>query len=443
MKYSKHNIFSKIRDSENYYIVNPLSGNADILNGIDAGKLEMIRNGGEVADAGFVSELAEKGYLADEAAENRLYRTRYLDFIDSRDKDEIQIFFVTNYSCNFACSYCYQDQYNNPGQELNNEIIDAFFSYVEKEFAGRKKYITVFGGEPLLGTSRQKTLISYIMSKSAGSGLEVSFVTNGYSLEDYTEILKSGKVREVQVTLDGTEIIHNARRFLKGGGGTFDRIVRGIDSCLENKIDINLRMVIDRENIANLPDLAQFAIEKEWTKSRYFKTQIGRNYELHHCQSVPEKLFDRISLYETIYELTRKYPHIPEFYKPAYSIAKFISEQGELPDPLFDACPACKTEWAFDFTGQIYSCTATVGKKDESLGTFYPAVTRSNALIEQWERRDITTIPECKECPVQLSCGGGCGSVAKNVTGKICSADCRPVKELLELGFSAYLDNSL
>ena len=45
--------------------------------------------------------------------------------------------------------------------------------------------------------------------------------------------------------------------------------------ALENKIDINLRMVIDKENINNLPDLAQFAIDKGWTKSRYFKTQIG------------------------------------------------------------------------------------------------------------------------------------------------------------------------
>ena len=69
-------------------------------------------------------------------------------------------------------------------------------------------------------------------------------------------------------------------------------------------------MVVDKENIDNLPDLAQFAIEKGWTKSPYFKTQIGRNYELHHCQSAPEKLFDRISLYENIYELTKKHPHI-------------------------------------------------------------------------------------------------------------------------------------
>ena len=439
MVYSRHNIFSKIRDSENYFIVNPLSMNADILTAEDAEKLEIIRNGGNMDDISFIDELIEKGYLTDETAENSLYRRKYLDFLDSREKDEIQIFFVTNYSCNFACSYCYQDQYNNPGHELSYEIIDAFFSYVMKEFADRKKYITVFGGEPLLGSPKQKELISYFVSKSVIAGLELSFVTNGYSLEEFIDILSGGKIREVQVTLDGTEATHNNRRFLKSGDGTFDRIVRGIDAAIEKQIDINLRMVIDKENINNLPDLAKFVIEKGWTKSGYFKTQIGRNYELHHCQSAPDKLFDRITLYISIYELIKEYPHIIEFYKPAYSISKFISENGEVPDPLFDACPACKTEWAFDYMGKIYSCTATVGKADELLGTFYPEVHRKNDLIEQWEKRDVTAIRECRECPVQLACGGGCGSVAKNSTGNICSTDCRPVTELLELGFSAYL----
>jgi uncharacterized protein len=439
MKYSSHNIFSRIRNSENYFIVNPLSGNADILSPDDAGKLEIIKNGGEVHDAEFIEELAEKGYIAGEPEEKKLYRTRYLDFIDSREKDEIQIFFVTNYSCNFACPYCYQDQYSNTGSELTHEIIDAFFSYILNEFEGRKKYVTVFGGEPLLGSEKQKELISYFIAKSAAADLQLSFVTNGYALEEYAPILNHGKIREVQVTLDGTEATHDSRRFLKGGQGTFGKIVRGIDSLLENKIDINLRMVVDKDNIDNLPDLAQFAIDKGWTTNEHFKTQLGRNYELHHCQSASGKLFDRISLYESIYELVRKFPHITDFYKPAYSISKFISEHGELPDPLFDACPACKTEWAFDYTGKIYSCTATVGKADELLGTFYPFITRKTDLIEQWERRDISAIPECRECSVQLACGGGCGSVAKNRTGYVCSSDCRPVKELLELGFSAYL----
>jgi len=443
MQYSRYNIFSKIRDSENYFIVNLLSGNADILDSCDAEKIEVIRNGEDINNKKFLSELTEKGYITDESDEKREYRRKYLDFIDSREKDEIQIFFVTNYSCNFACTYCYQDQYNNPVKALNNEIVDAFFSYINKEFVSRKKYITIFGGEPLLTSPRQKDLINYIISKSVESDLSLCFVTNGYHLEEYIPILKKGKIREVQVTLDGTESMHNNRRFLKGGGGTFEKIIIGIDACLKDNIDVNLRTVIDKENIDNLSDLARFAIEKGWTKSVHFKTQIGRNYELHHCQSTQDKLFDRISLYESIYELTKNHPHILQFYKPAYSITKFLSENGELPDPLFDSCPACKTEWAFDYTGKIYSCTATVGKADESLGTFYPDITRKEDIIEQWETRDVTSIPECKECPDQLACGGGCGSVAKNRTGNICSSDCRPVKELMELGFSAYFNGNM
>lgn len=442
MIYSRYNIFSRIKDSENYFILNLLTGNADILDPDEAKKLDTFKNGSSGKSSEMAEELMEKGYLTDEAAEVQLYRNRYLDFIDSREKDEIQIFFVTNYSCNFACSYCYQDQYNNPKLELSDEITDAFFSYVNTKFAGRKKYITVFGGEPLLNNQKQKELVSHILRKASESGLEVSFVTNGYFLEEYSEILGSGSIREVQVTLDGTESVHNSRRFLKGGHGTFTKIVKGIDALLEKGIDINLRMVVDKENIQDLPDLARFAIEKGWTANPLFKTQIGRNYELHHCQSAPDKLFDRISLYEHIYRLVQEHPFITEFYKPAYSVSKFLSENGELPDPLFDSCPACKTEWAFDYTGNIYSCTATVGKTEESLGTFYPEVKLNEDIVQEWEGRDVTAISDCKTCSVQLACGGGCGSVAKNRTGSICSPDCRPVKELLELGFAAYIESN-
>lgn len=441
MIYSRYNIFSKIRESENYFIMNLLSGSADILSSDDAEKVKAIQADNNFPYNDFVRELAGKGYLMDSDEETRLYRQKYLDFIDSRDKDEIQLFFITNYSCNFACTYCYQDQYNNPKQELSTELIDSFFKYIQSEFTGRKKYITVFGGEPLLNSPKQKSLLKYLIQKSNESGLEICFVTNGYTLEEYIHVLKNGKIREIQVTLDGTEAIHNNRRFLKGGKGTFNEIIRGIDACLENLIPINLRMVVDKENIDNLPELAQLAIDRGWTKSSLFKTQMGRNYELHHCQSANDKLFSRISMFERISDLVRLHPHILQFYKPAYSVAKFLSENGDLPDPLFDSCPACKTEWAFDYTGHIYPCTATVGKAEESIGTFYPFIARKTEVIDEWEKRDVTSIEECKECNMQLACGGGCGSVAKNKTGKICSTDCRPVKELLEIGFSAYFND--
>jgi uncharacterized protein len=440
LKYSGHNIFSRIKNSENHFIVNLLSGNADILSPEEAQKLEELRKNELVPDNGFTRELAEKGYITDPAAEKSVYRQKYLEHLDLTDSEEIQLFFVTNYSCNFACSYCYQDEYAPVHGQLSTEIIDAFFKYIGINFAGRKKYITVFGGEPLLQGLKHMELISYLVAKSISAGIELCFVTNGYSLPDYIEILKKGKIREIQVTLDGTSQVHNNRRFLKGGGPTFERITAGIDACLLSGMPVNLRMVIDRENITDLPLLAKFAIEKGWTGNELFKTQIGRNYELHHCQSSSGKLFDRISLYEEISELISENPHITEFYKPAYSVSKFLFENGNLPDPLFDSCPACKTEWAFDYTGSIYSCTATVGKSDELLGTFYPEIALDQELAAKWESRNVLAIEECSSCNLQLACGGGCGAVARNRTGSICSSDCRPIKELLGLGFSAYFN---
>jgi uncharacterized protein len=439
MKYSKHNIFSKIRGSDNYFIVNLLNGNADILNDAEAGIIEKIRSEEVLpSDQAFLDELTEKGYISDPSEEESLFRQKYLDFIDSREKDEIQLFLVLNYTCNFACSYCYQDQYVNPSSENGNEIIDSFIRYVNSEFTGRKKYTTVFGGEPLLTSPRQKALIEYLIRKASESNLPLCFVTNGYNLAEYIPILKTGNIREIQVTLDGTASFHDKRRPLKGGGSTFDKIVEGIDLCLANDMPVNLRMVLDRENIENLPELAKFAKEKGWTGNKFFKTQLGRNYELHHCQGSKDKLFDRVSLYEEIFELSRKEPAVLEFHKPAYSISRYLAENGSLPDPLFDSCPACKTEWAFDYTGNIYSCTATVGKEGESLGTFFPVKSLKTELIGEWEKRDVISIPDCRSCNLRLACGGGCGSVAKNNSGRICSTDCRPVKELLELGFAAY-----
>ena len=177
MIFSKHNIFSKIKDSENFFIVNLLTGNADIVNPNDAEKINAINNSKPVADDRFMAELVEKGYLVDENEEARLYRNKYLDFVDSRNDDEIQLFFVTNYSCNFACSYCYQDEYAPSQGVLTIDIIDKFFLYIQNEFAGRKKYITVFGGEPLLNSPKQKELISYLISKANAANLDVSFVT--------------------------------------------------------------------------------------------------------------------------------------------------------------------------------------------------------------------------------------------------------------------------
>ncbi|MFQ3580197.1 MAG: radical SAM protein [Bacteroidales bacterium] len=427
---SSNTVLYPIKDTDNYYIINFLTGNADIVTKQEA---EAIENG--VYDK---EMLKEKGYIMSSEEEKILVTKRYLDFIDSRETDEVQLFFVPWYDCNFTCSYCYQDQYNINGLLPTKELIDAFFLYIEKEFKKRRTYITMFGGEPLLLGAKHKEVVTYLLQQATHREIDVAIVTNGFTVKDYISILTSSQIREIQITLDGTETVHNARRFSNGNRGTFKEIVEGIDLLLQKSIPVNLRMVVDKENINDLPDFAQFCIDKGWTSNINFKTQIGRNYELHHCQSTTSKLFTRLELYSELYNLIKQHPHILEFHKPAFSIAKFLFEQGELPEPLFDSCPGTKTEWAFDSSGNIYSCTATVGKKGEELGTFYPTITKNTEIIQQWQNRDVLSIPECKQCSLRLACGGGCGSLAKNYNGSIISPNCRPVKELISLGIRIY-----
>jgi len=433
LSFSKYNILSALADSPDYFILNLLSGNADILDPEEASRLQ---EGLPPHDP----EYLEKGYITVPKEEEKRYKLKYLEFLNQRDRDEVQVFFVPRYACNFNCSYCYQAEYGAASNPLKKEVVDAFYRYLDGSLANRRKYVTIFGGEPLMPGSRSREELGWLLEGAAQRGLEVAIVTNGYLLADYIDLLKTCVIREVQVTLDGVGEVHDKRRFLHNGGPTFDTVAGGINAALQNRLPVNLRVVVDKENIGDLKNLARFASQKGWTGNPLFKTQLGRNYELHTCQLDSHRLFSRLELYRDVYELVKQYPEFLEFHRPAFSVSRFLFENGELPDPLFDSCPGTKTEWAFDYTGRIFACTATVGKEGEVLGTFFPESSLNEDVVGKWEDRDVTAIPACKECRLQLACGGGCASVAKNKTGDVNTPDCRPVKELLEMGLSLYFN---
>lgn len=431
MELSKHNILTRVAGSDRWLLANLLSGQADLLTAGDGERLAR----GELPNP---EELASKGYLVDPAEEQARYGKAYADFVAGRATDEVQLFYAPSYACNFGCSYCFQDEYA-PSKGLEPDVVlDAFFAYVDETFAGRKKYVTLFGGEPLLTTPAHRRTVERLVEGTRARGLDLAVVTNGYHLVDYVPLLASGRIREVQVTLDGTREVHDRRRGLKGGGKTFDRVVAGVDACLEAGLPVNLRTVVDKENLEDFGRLAHFAIEKGWTSHPKFKTQLGRNYELHHCQVANARLYTRLSLFEDLKRLIDADPEILRFYRPAFSVARFLFDEGRLPEPLFDACPATKTEWAFDATGAIYPCTANVGKSGEAIGTFYPKRTLDTAAVASWSARDVVSMEGCRGCSKQLACGGGCGAISKNQSGHVGAPDCRPVKELLGLGCAVY-----
>ncbi|MCB1193587.1 MAG: radical SAM protein [Leptospiraceae bacterium] len=445
MKLSKHTILTKIYDSENYILVNYLSGSADLLDKNEANLLQNSITQKNWENYHLTPYLMERGYLFTSwEEEDSLIQSKYLEFLEENEKTATQLIFSTSYRCNFSCIYCFQKDYEQTIEKISKNVTDQFFSYINQKFSNEKAqtYITLFGGEPLLGSEEYKNSLLYFLGKATRYNYPIAIVTNGYELINYIPLLQNVgvKVKEIQVTVDGTEVTHNSRRPTKSKNETFARVMDGVDYALQSGYRINLRSVVDRSNIQELPHLAQYCNDRGFLDypTNLFETTLGRNYELHTPQGT-DQILNRYDMWLEFYNLAKKYPILKKYHKPSFHGMRFLSENDEMPLPIFDGCPACKKEWAFDANGDIFGCTASVGVQKYKLGNFLnnPEFTHKEQLAK-WQERDVLTIEECKDCPVNLSCGGGCGVIAANQTGRIQSTDCRPVKELIGLGAAYY-----
>jgi uncharacterized protein len=445
MRLSRSAILAPVPGRDQVLLVQPLSGQAALVEAEHARALRALASGGALPDAIPEADLRAARFVVDTDDEDRaLQAEAYAGWLEDVSRTPTQLVVVPSFGCNLACTYCYQEVFDPAGSLVSPEVIEAFFDYVDRHHRNESPapYLTLFGGEPLLDTPAHQDRIGRYLDGARARGLELAVVTNGYDLVSFLPRLARGPVKEVQVTLDGPAALHDRRRPHRVRGGTFDRIVEGVDGLVAAGIPVNLRVVADRENLPRLPELAAFAEARGWLDlpPGRMKTQIGRNYELFGCASrqAQGELFDRVELWARYVELAEQHPSLRRFHRPRFHGIAHLAEAGELPAPNFDACPAAKKEWAFAPDGGLYGCTATVGNARYRLGRFHPTVERDEAAIATWRDRSALTIPECRSCALQTVCGGGCGALADSRRGSIRAPDCRPVPELYGLGARFY-----
>ncbi len=455
-------------ESGRSFIMNYLTGAMDEITPLEKPELESRIKDQNWEGYHLAPYMLERGYLfASAEDEEAMIQEKFLEFQEEYERTPIQLIFSTTYACNFSCVYCFQESYKEESKIVTPEVIDAFFRYVERRFGNEpvRPYITLFGGEPLLGARRYRENLIYMLEKAKEHDMAICIVTNGYELSSYIpDFQRTGvKIREIQVTMDGSPEMQDRRRPTASGKPTFERVSAGIDDALRAGYRINLRMIVDRDNLESLAELANHAQQMGWLDypQSLFETTIGRNYELHTCQP-GANLYDRTTLWQDFVRLAKKHPVLARFHRPQFHGIRYLKENGTLPMPIFDGCPAGKKEWAFDLNGDIFGCTASVGVKKYRLGNILeeeegqpaeavPFACASASDADQreglpgpeqqaidWSRRDVLSIDSCRECAVSLSCGGGCGVLAANHTGKILSPDCRPVKDLVALGVDYY-----
>jgi uncharacterized protein len=219
--------------------------------------------GDDVRDA--LDLLRDNGFLVADRATDRRALDQYLTDIKS-DTSELNVTLLTTLQCNFACDYCFQGDhgdYNKFADKMSLETAARVVDWMEREL-GRvepeKLVLTFFGGEPLLNLPVMYAVAErmWTVTQSRGTPMYVNIITNGLLLTpDVVDRMLPLGLNGVKITLDGDRETHNRMRPLRGGQGTFDRIIENIRR-VAGRCPIAIGGNFDEASVDSYPALLDF-----------------------------------------------------------------------------------------------------------------------------------------------------------------------------------------
>jgi len=183
-----------------------------------------------------LEQLSEHGFVVqDRGNERRELRDFFREVRESSDTLKITV--LTTLQCNFACDYCIQGDhgdYNKQAAKMSLEMAARIAAWVESRLDTvhpNRLVLTFFGGEPLLNMPVLYYLSERLHAAAAARDVEflINIITNGLLLSrEMVDRLNPLGLNGIKVTLDGDREAHNRSRPLRGGQGTFDKIIANV-----------------------------------------------------------------------------------------------------------------------------------------------------------------------------------------------------------------------
>jgi len=168
--------------------------------------------------------------------------------------------------CNMNCKYCfYRDRAPEVGQgrqRMSDEVLEKLIKdYLELHFpvAG----FAWQGGEPMLmGLDFYKRVVE-LQKKYAAPGQQISnaLQTNAILLDDiWCEFLHENNFL-AGISIDGPGEFHDYYRIDHAGAGTFDKVIRAIETLKKYKVEFNTLTLLNDRNVGHPDELFDFFIE--------------------------------------------------------------------------------------------------------------------------------------------------------------------------------------
>ncbi len=314
------------------------------------------------------------------------------------DQTTLGLTIAPTLNCNLGCKYCYEE--NKTGR-MKSDTIDAIMKRIgERADALNRVDINWYGGEPLLALDiiEELTVKLLDMAKEKNFRYSSSMISNGYLLsKDNVQKLRELKVSILQVTIDGPRRIHDTRRPLKNGNGSFDRILENIKYA-SDYIGIGVRVNVDRnfsEEIIKelLDELVRAGLQKK----------IGVYFgQLEPASSVCANIADHCY-------------NANEFSQAEVKYYRLLLDNGfhvqKLPSPISVYCMAQGIgAHLIDPDGDLYRCYNHVGIKEKSCGNIADDFDFQHPIFREYFDFDPFTDESCRTCEILPICMGGCPS---------------------------------
>jgi len=215
--------------------------------------------------------LTENGFLVPDRETERRRLDQYFEAVKA-DRGELHVTVLTTLQCNFACDYCFQGDhgdYNKFAEKMSLETAAEVADWIERQLDAVKPErfkLMFFGGEPLLNLPVMDYLAERLWAATESRGVPMSsvIITNGLLLTpDVVDRLVPYGLSGVKVTLDGDRDTHNRMRPLRGGQGTFDRIIENV-RAVAGRVHITIGGNFDETTADSYPGLLQFLSEQDF-----------------------------------------------------------------------------------------------------------------------------------------------------------------------------------
>jgi len=370
-----------------------------------------------------IRRLVEQEILISDDVDER-DRIRYLVNSAKFNYTAMEVALVATRACNFRCKYC-TEAGRFSDAHMTDETADAAVNYI-KNVADAKgtQHLTVgfYGGEPLLNLEGIVHAAHALREafRSTRTKLVLFAVTNGYELtpKAFDRLADAGVV-SFQVTLDGPKDVHDSRRVLRGGGATWERIVRNMIALVQDERlnALGIRINIDRHSSLSVPHLLDELQEQQILADTrrvqaYIAPVIPSFHPEDNWNSYVLRGREKGEVFVRLWEemATRGLPVVafPNVFPCGLHV-----EWGTLVDP----------------SGDLYACSGFLGMSEYVKGKL------PDGRMSRSHLRFLTEpLPDrCEECCWAPLCGGGCKYIAA-ITGR---QNCE--KAFFDLAYPAFV----